>query len=1328
MNTEPKEEKDTTLSERIRQLHRRIERAKPIFNQHERGELCVMNDDQRRQVNMYPMWLEDLKELRQGRLPPVRTYQPPKEEFTTHIENTKTMTDVEEAPTEMVQEAEPEPNTLEEVEVPRCENEPVAVADYEENVENDQQQVDTKDRERDGPIKQTDPADGFVGDPEADKERVVGRLCSLLPRARESFLKKYIERITDTKELRGVKKRYETASNVRQKILKGSISRPSKVQLDLVSELPELRRTLNVLKQHEKKEQQRLTQFFLQHLEVKEKEEELAVAMAVEKEEEKENETDEGEALPLSTEEKTPAEERHNSGNGMGEADPSMFRAPTPTTHVMEQAGGSEAKVQAEAAALLSSQTTTQLTERADAGRVGDDGTHPLGSSGLNGITKVHDEILPQASQRGESDVQAFSVSSRSSVCESATATAAATSPGVSHGVGVSSSNSSEKDRGQTPQSVIEWSRVKYFKNSVRLEIKAVIPPQERNQQTQNKRKSSSPSQRRDDTAANARKKKKRAGARNRMTGKSSHLVMEELKYVQLHMPFSGGDETAEVCEKIIDSEELETRAATVLRRIEREFQYIQRHPVPRVALAGSRVLRSGDSSSYSSWRGDGRSEDTTIAEWLVLVSPSDGPLAGQVVRVMVAFSQQYPFVPPLVYSTVFLPLTSVMVSESGQANTLRLPWVCATSSVCGGNGVPYVKSTVWQSHYTMHGLLTQLQNFFGEEAFATSREALGEELYRRSVWEARLACGRLTANYLAGGVDGEFPFRTALEVANGPFLVLSATDDNDECGEANKEGVEEVQENATPRNSATCYYEEGVQGAIHGPFEGCWGHLLMMTPTENTIGGVKEENDSTMRGVVGPVLSIRLVASAGKSLPKLELIAVSQRSILKRKDNWAESILKQCHVEGKDGDGRQQTLSGSNILARFPVNLNTDDEGSTVVCLFFEDDGESRPPRCVENDESRLTRVHLPTNSAFLQKKHDLTPLAWAVVLRVADGDFSTAIFTVPAVGKETEEIVVESEMRTSHGIAAVVKEAASLHMESASINCDSSLFCVASLDTEAVTEQLGVMCEVRHPVPSTHCFVPEEVVVLPNVVVEEGVFDVYFPPAYSGKKFFISTTPVASCTLFLPLAKPDTALQAETMSRLKLSITQLHRNPDASTAYTPPLKVAETLRFFVLALSGLARQWAELQGATEEENEKRMHQLETVYTRILCTFAQLTREETALDELCRNISATNDPFRLSRSLCKALCRTGGDDEDEEEGTALVKWILASWYTCTVCSKTANDAADASSTTTTGAIKTNWVANTTKFLRHLNEKGKESLVPEAQLHAKLCGAAIITE
>ncbi|RNF11246.1 acid--amino-acid ligase [Trypanosoma rangeli] len=159
-----------------------------------------------------------------------------------------------------------------------------------------------------------------------------------------------------------------------------------------------------------------------------------------------------------------------------------------------------------------------------------------------------------------------------------------------------------------------------------------------------------------------------------------AHSTQEEVGPIQLHLSIFYKGRIFEDSEGITNAEETEVRIATGPHRVnktnkQRELQYILQYPIPHVTVINPQVHPKQGSNSYFKCHTKG--DKNTVARWSVHVSSCDGLLAGHVVHVVVVFTLQYPFVPLLMYSTVFLPLTTVMVSGSGQSITLRLFLIC---------------------------------------------------------------------------------------------------------------------------------------------------------------------------------------------------------------------------------------------------------------------------------------------------------------------------------------------------------------------------------------------------------------------------------------------------------------------------------------------------------------------------------------------------------------------------------------------------------------------------------------------------------------------------
>ncbi|KAH9589140.1 hypothetical protein LSM04_002899 [Trypanosoma melophagium] len=1344
------------FSERIRQLHRRIDRARPIFQQYEKGELRVMTREQKRQVGMYSIWLEDLEYLKQGRVPPVRKCEFPQDDG---IEYTDAILMEEE------------------------EKQEVGTADNEQNDDHRDEEEKSPTNQKNSTQKETNTTmdDEFIGDPETDKERILQHLRTLPSGTRESFLRGYVERVTDTEELRSVIKRYEAANTVRQKILSGAVTRVSKAQLEMVAELSELRRTMNFLKQQKKKEQRRLESFIVQCLQEADLEEE-------EEEEEKEN--------YLSTPDKEETSERVKES--MSAVNTSLSRdphsMPSVDLELLEENEGLHGE-----AHILSLQASSPASDLLESLAIEESENNKLKTDELRGtINGDQGSPVENVIEKENNFIENLSISGKSSICGSNSVTPALTSPGFSHGVGISSS-SNYSEREHIQRSVFDWSKLKYNKNGIRLKTKTVVPqeslsspdpekPKQKQQEEEHQQQRRRPQDSRDvstslngeETTLKLFSKKGLGGRGGRSEGKTGNAMKDPLDYIRLHIPFRDKCEDHKMDSQNTTTRGLEsqTSSTAMLRRLERELQYIQRFPVPCVSVAVSHFLNSdvneinntgrshsrsgsgtGTPTSLGSVHGGG--DDTIAAKWILHVSPSDGPLSGQVIQVVVAFSTLYPFVPPLVYSTVFLPLASVMISESGQSNTLRLPWTCsAPTPSCGKKNINETRAEEWKPNYNIRNLLFQVKNFFGASAFAASSNALGQDLYRQSIAEARLACGKLIAGLVYGTTSKETYLEynnKVLELVNGPFLISKPIEENTKKNKTEKRVETDKlfnNEKSESKHPPTIhYYEEGTEGVIHGPFLGCWGHLLMMNTSPVSEGKEKVETHIAQDKMnMESVLQLRLMTSIGDSMPKLELVCFSQRLLSNKDTHWAKLALEETEEEGNDDkkiseEGeqeqeqeqkrkKQRKSASSGILSRFNVELATgNDEKSVLVKFFFTDAAQISPLPCVKDKTMGESHVYLPSNSSFLHKKGELIPLAWAILLHVEDGTSATAIFSLFS-GKsdsESEKVLVNTDSNPSISVAAIANDVNPTHNECTNGNCTSEsqsmpLFCVASLDNEATTELLGVLCEVSYPKMVSENYAPDNINVYSSMVVSEGVLNAHFTASVRGNKFFILSTPFVACNFYLPLVNLSSPLLSEKLNCLKLSITQLYRNPEASTAYIPPFKVAEALHFFALVFKSLGNEWNRFEGSTKGVITTEMCFLKTVYTRALYTFHQLVKDETKLLELCNSIATGKDFLKRKSTIHNSPTVVESLDE-----VSILECLLASWATQYILCRDATnlvgvvDPISKCITNASRVVEKCWDDTTTELLAYLKEEGKEELLFKAQFQIGLIAAVTIT-
>ncbi|EAN93406.1 hypothetical protein Tc00.1047053503939.70 [Trypanosoma cruzi] len=1316
-------EKEVVFSKRIQQLCRRIDRARPVFEQHASGELRVLSEAQSRQVEMYPLWLEDLEHLRQGRPPPLRPSKLPnasikapdgatsQEELpardTAVVVGTESRNELELADDVAAQRSEEGSATVE-----KNGNEEEEVMD--ERGSSQQQSRCTESKKR-GNAKKQVVANGFVGNFESEKERVVEHLRSLPPAARETFICKYLRKINDADELRILKKRFESANNLRQKMISGDVSCPSKSQLEIIKGLPELRRTLSRLKRHAKMEERRAMKFFLQLLEeIKEEEEwgkQPASIVLLENEDEKRD--DENGAT-------------ETSANGETAPDNSTVEEIT-ETHVEMQLPIVNTLAAEQTDSAIKLEGNFALIRRG-----------VVDSSGNENSTSVQTEFKSE----GEANIDP-SLSGHTSLCGNNAVRGVVVSPRATHEVGPSSTGDRERDRIYNP--LVDCSNFNFSKNGSRPEIKAlhfnqVNKKEEQEQQQQKQRendgkKSEGLIRSDDESAFIGTDQKTREMAKQKVLEMPSHITREELGFIQLHIPIFYRCKASEGREQSAHMEELEPRTAAVLRRVEKELQYILQHPIPNVTVINSQLRLEKGKCSHA--KIEAESESITLARWNVYVSPSDGPLAGQLLHIVVDFSQHYPFVPPLIYSTLFLPLTTMMVSESGQPNTIRLFSTCAPAVAHDGKRLANKKCTIWCPESGMHEVFSRLPSFFDSGAFAASREALGKELYGSSVAEARLACGRSAVEFLMGNGKVKVPTPTTIEMVNGPFLVYAPAA-GDAKGEKKKYGNSKIKGKKGAFGSETVqYYEDGDRGVIQGPFRGCWGHLLQMQlPFARARRNQKRRSKKISRGLNGPVVTARVWARAGEVFPELELVAISEQSAISKELHWAESVLGTPRTEGPNGEKNQQPSGSLAVIAHCKVKLTAlEDRKGAVVRFFVEEEegvtrdndenGKRNLPRCENGDQAGVTHVYLPRSCASLSPEGEETSLSWAIVIYVGDGCSATVAFSVPAVGSNVEDVRNAMEAGTHVSdvaldlVAGTVSDSAERTFARRISSCydPASLFCVASLAAGREAGILGVLCKVIYPSPSTHSFVPENVVVFPRLILSENAFDAHF--LCGMKKLFFTSSPFSPCTFFLPLTAPHETLPHAVQNRLKLSLTQVQRNPDASTAYAPPFKEKWALRFFVLALRSLGDQAKDVHDAGEAKDETRESFLHSVYKHTAYSFTQLVRGEAGLQKLCHFIAAGD--FPLDRP---SATRTS-HKRDAEELEAL-EWLLASWSIRTglVAFEAENNTNFIASSATTSKntilqpTREDWHATTNKLMASLNESKKKDLLSQIQLHA----------
>ncbi|EKF31203.1 hypothetical protein MOQ_004964 [Trypanosoma cruzi marinkellei] len=1319
-------EKEVVFSKRIQQLRRRIDRARPVFEQHACGELRVLSEVQRRQVEMYPLWLEDLEHLRQGRLPPLRPSTMPNasehapDGATSPVELPATDTAVA-----VGAESRNELELADDVAIERSEEGSATVeksgTEEEEMMDersSTQEQCRCAETKKRGNAKKQVAADGFVGNFESEKERAVEHLRSLPPSARETFICKYLRKINDAEELRIVKKRFESANNLRQKMISGDVSCPSKSQLEIIKGLPELRRRLSSLKRHAKMEERRAMKFFLQHLEeIKEEEvwrEQLASIVLLKKEDEK-----------------------RDDENGVTETSANGETAPDNST--VEEITETHIEMQLPIVNVLAAEQTDSAIKQE-----GNLALIPHGvvaSTGKGNNTSVQREVKSEGETHKDP-----SLSDHIGLCGNNVVRDLVVSLRATQEVGPISTNDREGDRIYNPH--VDCSNFNSSKNGLCLEIKAlkfnqVNNKEEQKQQQQKQRENDTKKSggliRSDDGSTFLGSDQKTCEvAKQKVLEMPSHFTREELGFIQLHIPIFYRCKTSEGSEQSAPTEALEPRIAAVLRRVEKELHYILQHPIPHVMVINSQLqLEKGKCQHVKI---EAESENITLARWNVFVSPTDGPLAGQLLHIVVDFSQHYPFFPPLIYSTVFLPLTTMMVSESGQPNTIRLFSTRGHAVADADTKLANKRSTMWYPESGMHEVFSRLPSFFDAGAFAASREALGKELYSSSVAEARLACGNSAVEFLMGNGKVKVPTPNTLEMVNGPFLVYApaAWDANGEKkryentklkGKKGAFGSERVQ-----------YYEDGDRGVIQGPFRGCWGHLLQMQlPFARARRNQRKRNKKILRGVNGPVLTARVWARVGEVFPELELVAITKHSVINKELHWAGSVLGTPRKEGPNGEKSQQPPGNSAVISRCKVKLTALEDEKCAVVRFFveEEEGETRDkeengklllPRYENGGQAGVTHVYLPRSCASLSPEGEETSLSWAIVLDVEDGCSATVAFSVPAVGSNVEDVWNAEEAGTQVSDAAVgfvadtVPDSAErVSRRRISSCCDpASLFCVASLEAGSKAGVLGVLCDVIHPSPSTYSFVPKNVVVFPRLILSENAFDAHF--LCGMKKFFITSSPFSPCTFFLPLTAPHETLPQAVRNRLKLSLTQVQRNPDASTAYTPPFKEKWALRFFVLALRSLGEQVMTLHDAEEAKDETRETFLHSVYTCIAYSFTQLVKDEAGLQKLCHSIAAGD--FFLDR-----LSATRTSHKRDAEELEALEWLLALWSIRTglVASEAKNNSnanfiatsATTSKNTILQLTREDWHVTTNKLMSHLSESKKKDLVGQIQLHVK---------
>lgn len=705
------------VADAMRDLRKKIDRAAPTVKLVEKGDLKVLNDAERRSVEMYPRWVEQLEYIRAHKaLPPMEASIVKKQHHALEVSG---LGDGGVAAADDEEEAE---------HVSSAANGTAAAEEAPNGVVPLVPKTSTKSNKGGNKVNnKNNKAGGASATPVVARDAV--SLATLVVNtgdhrhARRTLIDSFITSQLDHNPLRRLTKEYDELCSLRKDIVSGRIAKPTNVQKARIELIAVLQREMQL---ERSKIDSQTTRMRL-HIKAT-----LADVIGCD-----EADIDElGYEVPKAVEADIP---------------------PEPGTTIEAEVVTS-VPVEADAATATSeavAESDRDGTERSEVADLQEEANSSAPEEPAQEDVQPKEDANETLAKR---DIQEAEVSeSRETDAEQQDETEAVddTNLGIAETVPQEEQQVAIEEKvveaapalPPPPPKEIDWSEVTIIKNHVRLEQK-VLTTVELADMRRRREHSRDPSaaRRRSASAAN-RGQRVNPFVMDCLTlcDAAASRLLEATTAAATSSPAKGIKKAATTkAPNIKDAPNKGTPTATsstplsqlhssVVARVMRDIKFCQRHPLRNVRFDV---------------------KDTDLRCWFVNVSPMDGPLAGVVVPLQMRFGDLYPQEPPTVQCMVSVPHPAIVNSRN-----LR-------DTLC----FEHTKDGQWEPSLGAFSVLSQLQSFFSTESFNGPKR--GAAASTTAAHRQKLAVPLADISRYSNPAIQHYPFHPnpPLPVFNGPF------------------------------------------------------------------------------------------------------------------------------------------------------------------------------------------------------------------------------------------------------------------------------------------------------------------------------------------------------------------------------------------------------------------------------------------------------------------------------------------------------------------------------------------------------------------------------
>ena len=729
---------DEQVRELKRDLQRRIDRVRPIIQQMERGDLKILTDVQQKQVDLYPSWLKDMECLRNGVLP-IKKVEPAKSPQKAAASNS--------------QAGSPD----------------VAGISPDSKKTGKQLKREKSQQNRERRLV-------ALASLEHDAERLLllQQLRDASKTARSALLDSHLRTIIDMKPLAQITREYESICTLRRDVHTGRIAQVTNAQLAKLQMLDSVKREMALEEEKLAAQRERIKATLLAEMEDLIAAEQQLLKQEEQEEEQDEDQQQEDRCEDFAEGQQGGADEQEEVTIRNG-SDSHNERSEAQTDEVEEEKGGlADAAIEVEMTSVVEDKkdekdsVTENLCEAhavAEAEPVTNGTAHRAVEPDKDEQANAgKDENEEEENMLAEVAKQQKKGKKQQQKQKAAAAAAAAPEPEPETPEVTYEAGEVVVEPAVEVKKEIDWSELSYKKNRPKLVFQAVqVLAQQQQLSEAEKKVVSSPTSRQTPFHQFNELTIGRAAPSAAAVPPQKPSAAAAAQKSSQPKASSGKQPTAGIQARAASTSAPAAGVQagpfqTAVQRVARDVVYCQRNPLPNVRFAV---------------------HDSSILEWHVNVSPTDGPLCGAVVHLIVKFDHTYPMQPPLVIATTEIPHPS-FITSGGVRNAL-----CLTHTM----------TEEWEPQYGAFSILSQLQSVFSDESFSKAKMALGGDFKNRAATcRAELSRYRCTAGGCRHCPEAPHP---SIPVFNGPF--------------------------------AGADFNRLRAGAVHGPGKFSWAHRYVL-------------------------------------------------------------------------------------------------------------------------------------------------------------------------------------------------------------------------------------------------------------------------------------------------------------------------------------------------------------------------------------------------------------------------------------------------------------------------------------------------------------------